>query len=1073
MQSEKTRLRHFFLLLFLFQIVISFGKTAWTSSSFGQKAFIENKGQFDGQNGKSDSRVVYGASCEGVDLYFTSEGLTYRHVEYPVFSHEEREEIEKGNGNDLLPALPVRQYLHITWEGANPDVKIIAEEKVSYYHTYPNPVDPTGSSCLKASAYKKIIYKNLYPNIDLEYIFPEGKGGVKYSLILHPGADPSRIKMKYAGAKKMSLDVSGNVVIQSSFGEFTDHAPQTFYAKSKKPIASSFLLRDNEVSFSLPSSLLKDDQEEPVIIDPWTTNPAFPGFNSAYDVEYDFAGNVYAYGGACPYILVKMNNAGAIQWVYTATAFTFAGYYGDFCVDPNSGSSYVCEGAYFPWTGAHVAKVNASGAQVAMFPGGNALMKECWRVIFDNCNKKIIIGGSSFNNPAPAYAQGYILDTNCTAITAVNLLAGTTFFLNEQDIALLAMDSSGNCFFGNTGNKFLKVPAATLAPSTYVLPNAHTFTELGSIAYVRNTNPSTCGMNGMAVSNKYLYTYDGGLLQRWNKNTGALMNSTTLSATKFRWGGVAVDVCDNIFVGTPTGVTQYDTAFAVVAAFPSDTVYDVRLAPGNLMYACGRAFVASYQLNLQSCNTTFTVTASAIGSCTNQGSAAAFVSGGTAPYTYSWNPSGQITPTATGLLAGTYTVTVTDNTFCFPKTQTATVAVTSIGSNLSITASQNDPLCNGSPTGMASVTTIGGTGPFTYMWSPSGGSSSAASGLVAGTYTALVTDATGCQILQIITLTQPAAMAVTVNSTSTTCTSNSGTATANASGGSPGYTYLWTNGQSTSAISGLAAGNYSVTVTDANGCILVQVVVVSSGGGVAVSVTSTQTDCAVNNGTATANPTGGTAPYAYNWSNGQTSQTATGLAVGNYSVTVSDAGGCIQTQVVSITEPPGPTATVSGSSSVVAVGASSTLAATGAGSYQWSPVTGLNCTTCTSPVATPAQTTEYCVTITDANGCSDSACFTIYVDIPCGVIYIPNAFSPNNDQENDLECVMGACIEEMHFTIFNRWGELVFESRDQKICWDGTDGRDVLGTAVFTYYLEATLKGGKIISQKGNISLIR
>ena len=112
----------------------------------------------------------------------------------------------------------------------------------------------------------------------------------------------------------------------------------------------------------------------------------------------------------------------------------------------------------------------------------------------------------------------------------------------------------------------------------------------------------------------------------------------------------------------------------------------------------------------------------------------------------------------------------------------------------------------------------------------------------------------------------------------------------------------------------------------------------------------------------------------------------------------------------------------------------------------------------------------------DANGCTDSVCITVYVEtpeIPCGTLYIPNAFSPNNDLENDQECVIGNCIESMHIIIYNRWGEKVFESSDQTICWDGTHRNIALDAAVFTYHLQATLTSGEKIHKKGNISLMR
>ncbi len=98
---------------------------------------------------------------------------------------------------------------------------------------------------------------------------------------------------------------------------------------------------------------------------------------------------------------------------------------------------------------------------------------------------------------------------------------------------------------------------------------------------------------------------------------------------------------------------------------------------------------------------------------------------------------------------------------------------------------------------------------------------------------------------------------------------------------------------------------------------------------------------------------------------------------------------------------------------------------------------------------------------------------TVTVDLQCGEVFVPNAFSPNNDGENDLECVFGKCIQTMTFAIYDRWGEKVFDTTDPKKCWDGIYKGEVMNTAVFVYYLDATLITGEKIKKKGNISLVR
>jgi len=158
---------------------------------------------------------------------------------------------------------------------------------------------------------------------------------------------------------------------------------------------------------------------------------------------------------------------------------------------------------------------------------------------------------------------------------------------------------------------------------------------------------------------------------------------------------------------------------------------------------------------------------------------------------------------------------------------------------------------------------------------------------------------------------------------------------------------------------------------------------------------------------------------------------------------------------------------------------STQLTATGGGTYSWTPATGLSCTNCSNPIAKPFETTTYCVTVTDNNGCSASKCVTVTVEIPCPTnesVAIPNAFSPNNDGVNDEFCLQGwdACIEDFDIIIYNRWGEKVYESIDPNFCWDGKRLNIIMDSQVFVYHVKAKFKDVKEpVVKKGNISLLR
>ncbi|GAB4138835.1 MAG: hypothetical protein Fur0041_13890 [Bacteroidia bacterium] len=303
--------------------------------------------------------------------------------------------------------------------------------------------------------------------------------------------------------------------------------------------------------------------------------------------------------------------------------------------------------------------------------------------------------------------------------------------------------------------------------------------------------------------------------------------------------------------------------------------------------------------------------------CTNCNGTATVtgVTGGNPPYTYSWAPSGGNAATATGLCPGTYTVTVTANNGCLTTTSVVTIAST--GGGLTLNNSVTNVLCNGQNTGSISSTVTGGTGPFNFTWTPAVtnntvGNVNTATNLAAGSYVVTVTDVNNCSATQTVTVTQPPPLTVSTSSTPSTCGLPNGSVTATPAGGVGPYTYSWTPGPSSSqTYSNLAGGPYSVVVTDNNGCTATAVATVNSLASPTVTiVSSTNVACfGGNDGSAACQSSGGTLPISYSWSNGDTDSLAQNIPAGTYTVTATDANGCIDTAVVNITEPPQLTAT--------------------------------------------------------------------------------------------------------------------------------------------------------------------
>jgi hypothetical protein len=363
----------------------------------------------------------------------------------------------------------------------------------------------------------------------------------------------------------------------------------------------------------------------------------------------------------------------------------------------------------------------------------------------------------------------------------------------------------------------------------------------------------------------------------------------------------------------------------------------------------------------------------------SNGTASITPTGGTPGYTYLWN-TGETTATITGLVPGNYTVLITDANSC-QKTVTG-IMVGEPATAVTATSSTTSISCFGGTNGTATVVASGGTPGYTYLWAPSGGTGATATGLAAGTYSVTVRDANLCTFtVNNIIVGQPAsALTGTPGITSVSCNGGTnGTATVVASGGTPGYTYLWSNGATTATASGLSAGTYSVTITDANSCTTtINNIIVGQPAVITANPSQINVSCnGGNNGSATVAPSGGNGSYTYLWSNGVTTATASDLTQGNYTVTITDATLCSITQNFTITEPAALVASQGTINNVSCNGGSNgtatvvTAGGTGPYTYLWSPSGG------TGVTATGLSAGTYTVTVTDNKLCQTTQNFTI------------------------------------------------------------------------------------------------
>ncbi|MBL4577658.1 MAG: SprB repeat-containing protein, partial [Flavobacteriales bacterium] len=473
-----------------------------------------------------------------------------------------------------------------------------------------------------------------------------------------------------------------------------------------------------------------------------------------------------------------------------------------------------------------------------------------------------------------------------------------------------------------------------------------TITEPVAITVATSSVNSNCGQadgattasasNGTAP---YTYLWDDPALQ------------TTQTATDLLAGGYIVNVTDaNGCTGSAT-VTVSDSA-GPTASIPVANIFPVTCPGGN------------------------------------DGELTVAVTDGMPPYTYLWDdPAAQTNATADSLTAGTYSVIVTDSNGCISSVSAVIVEPAAL---IAAITNSTNLSCNASCDGTASVGATGGTSPYTFLWAD-GQTTVTATGLCAITLGVTVTDANGCQDSAVVSLTEPVILSLSTSTTDASCLGIcDGTATNVPAGGTPPYTYSWNDpgSQTTATANGLCAGTYITQVTDANGCVVSSTVIISEPIVLGSSIIQTVgVDCFGDcDGIAEVDATGGTAPYTYLWSDGQSTPLAINLCAGTYTVNITDANGCTTVNTVTITQPAALTNVFSSTDvdcngNATGVATANITGGTPPFTYLWDDP-GFQ----TNASATGLVAGIYCVQITDANGCVLTECITINEPVAIAIV---------------------------------------------------------------------------------------
>ncbi len=1009
---------------------------------FGTRTkYIENIGQYGdtlagyGRMGQ----ILYGYEGLGMPVLFTQKGLIHLQRMAKKTTYEEKQRPAPGfkmeKKGSTAENITTKTYRAITmeWVNANNHPQIVTEHLCDDYFIY-------GLLKNKAKAYKKITYKEIYPGIDLVYSFSENKkAGFEYSLTVRPGADISKIKMKYGGdVKNIIVDKQGNLIIKSAVDEILISNTVCYYTETiDQKFISSFTINKNEISFKLPRHYNK---QKTLVIDPFvsgTGNLDGSDAGKAKDIDFDYAGNIYVAGGGNGIIqrLAKYDARGVLQWTFNGSlnipSWNFGLAHGGWVVEKTSGNIYLGQG--LETAGFRVIRLNTAGLYDNYITIANPAFVENWKMLW-NCDsgvpKIFIAGGGGNSNKELAFVSPPSLTLSPSNLTGVNS--------SHNDISDIILDPLTNDMYTIFSTSVL-TPGADNKIYKHKAP--YTNTDIawnkpsGCFALAEPVNrPYLDGLdnssNTLAINSNYLFYWDGKNLKAFNKSDGTVAGTPISIAanTKLMQGGIIADECDNVFVGTRNGTIKVyrfngsyfdDNAAAdiTIAGYDVNSVYDMVYDQGkDLIYACGNGFVASIDVTAYCASPVYSV--NIIAECSSLSVKASIKPDPPAGSIVTFNLfngttqiAGNATGSFNGLTAGiNYTVMALVNQACGGAR-----AVVNFTTILPPTLKINNPaaICSDTTFDLTIASVTAGSTPdlkYTY-WMDAAATIAypAASMAKPGIYYIKGVSSSGCDAIARVDITALSVPKPNAGADTVICSGNNGQL--NGSGGSG---YFW-------------------------------------------SPSTYLNDTKIPNPTVT-NPGPGSLTYY---------------------LKVKDANGCssLADDEVKITFAHPSRILIKGDT-IVAMNQPLQLNAIDLNNYGfthflWSPAYGLNNPFIANPVAILDRDITYTLHASAANHCSEDALIRIKV-FKGPEIYVPNSFTPNGDGLNDFLKPIPVGLREFHyFNVFNRFGQLLFSSTDLLKGWDGKIQGKEQNSGTYVWIAEGMDFKGNIIMQKGYSTLIR
>ncbi|MCE9539695.1 MAG: PKD domain-containing protein [Bacteroidetes bacterium] len=689
------------------QTTASHGNRKFLTRPFENKVFIEERGQF--KKSLEDKKIslaapiLYAVTNPEFKAYFTSTGITF------LFSETEKINEEKEEGDDHEKD-PFTKWVvvNIKWLNTAASMQVSAKEKVNNYYTYGKFND--NSQYDHVSAYKKLSYVNIYEGVDAEFELPE-TGGIKYQFIVHAGFKIPAIAYQTEGTKDLYLDNKGDLHIVTMFGKLIDKAPIVLGKSTEIPI--NYILTGNKVEIGFKNTTLS--LSEDLVIDPWIINPALPAANIACDIQEDSLGNVFVNGGTTgsgSYQVQKYNSTGVLQWSHDYSCT----YYGDIAVS-NSGSTYFTDGI----TG-KVSKLTPAGAVIFSITEG----AENWRLSFNRSKTILAMGGNfgsssltnidttngAFTNTVSYPSDTWAIATDCNGdIYSLHHGASPCILRKTNANFTPATSLVTTPDFCISGYNNVRSYASGYNAITISGPYLYVYDGLNLRRFLKNTltfvnsvpvaNGAANNCSGVAFD--YCGNIYVGTMSTIEKYDMSLNYLYSIPAPNIVYDIILASngdllACGKSFVTNlgptcpaPPQLTSTSASTNASCKLGTATIYPVGgstpytylwqpggqtmaaitgLTSGTYTYTVNDAFCQSKQdsvVVVQTLPLSLTQGAIVKESCLNSfnGSAMVHASGGTEPYSYSWNTNPiQNSQLATGLSAGTYIATVVDIDSC-------------------------------------------------------------------------------------------------------------------------------------------------------------------------------------------------------------------------------------------------------------------------------------------------------------------------------------------------------------------------------------------------------------------------